>query len=84
VIELLEGLRDEVKKDGRDEAAAYDAFACNCKGETEEKSREVLKQTNTISAESADIQAKTAVKNDDLSSLNGHKVKQEGLAKETD
>merc|ERR1719408_606258 len=77
VIDLIEGMKKEVEKDGSSEAKAYDEFACFCKDTTEKKSNSVKKGTDQISKLSANIADKTQEKKDDSAELVKRKREQE-------
>jgi len=82
VISLIEGLRDEVATDGKNEAQAYEEFACFCKKTTDEKSKSVQKGEKNINKLSASIEDKTASKEEDISELAQRKKDQEKLSRE--
>jgi peptidoglycan hydrolase CwlO-like protein len=77
VITLLEGMKEEVEKDGKSEAKAYDDFACFCKTTTGEKSESVKSGADKISELSADIADKTQEKKEDSTELLQRKQQQE-------
>jgi len=80
VITLLQDLQKDVESDSKDEAAAYDKFACFCKDTTSKKVDSVNKQHDTINAMSADIADKTQSKADKTTELGERKQKQETLS----
>merc|ERR1719155_51272 len=77
VIQLIEGIRDEVAKDGTTEAAAYNDFACFCKKTTEDKSDSVKKGNNKIDRLSANIAEKTQTKIDSEDELHTREKEQQ-------
>lgn len=63
VIKLLEGLTAEVAEEGRQENAAYNAFACFCKTTTTQRSESIIAEKDQIFLLSAEIEHKTATAN---------------------
>merc|ERR1719408_1121247 len=84
VIDLIEGMKKEVEKDGSAEAKAYDEFACFCKDTTLKKSDSVKKGHDKINDLSADIADKTQERKDDITELGERKQKQEQLSQKLD
>jgi len=84
VISLIKGLKDEVEADGKNEANAYDKFACFCKDKTGANSKSVQHETKQIGVLSADIADKTQVETDDSSELADRKKNHESLNKKLD
>jgi peptidoglycan hydrolase CwlO-like protein len=80
VITLIEDMKKEVEKNGKDEASAYDEFACFCQKTTETKSDSIKKGTDSIGELSADIADKTQEKKEDSTELLERKQKQEELS----
>lgn len=62
VIDLLEGLKQQVEAEGKSEATIYDGFACFCKDQTKKKSDSIIKGKDNIDTLSATIGKKTAEK----------------------
>jgi len=60
VIKLLEDLVATVEEEAKEEAKAYDEFACFCKENTEKKSTAITDGQTTIEEESATIAENTA------------------------
>jgi len=79
VIDLIQGMKTEVETDGKDEARAYDKFACFCKDTTGRKSTSVQKGTKKIGVLSADIADKTQEQTNDKSELSTRKQDHEDL-----
>jgi hypothetical protein len=73
-------MKKEVEKNGKDEASAYDEFACFCQKTTETKSDSIKKGTDSIGELSADIADKTQEKKEDSTELLERKQKQEELS----
>lgn len=81
VISLLEDLISEGEEEGTAEATTYDEFACFCKDNTDQKSTSILDGEDNIGGLSADIQEKTALKEEKQTEIQERKVRQEELAK---
>merc|ERR1719456_2001947 len=64
VIKLLEDLLDEVEEEGKNEATAYDKFACFCKEMNTEKSDGITDGQTNIDETSATLAEKTARMNE--------------------
>merc|ERR1719359_2062343 len=79
VIELIEGLREEVATDGKTEANAYDEFACFCKDTTMAKSKSVNEGHDNIDELSANIADKTQAKVNDEAELVERKKEQQRM-----
>jgi len=62
VTTLLKGLQEKVAKEGQEEAAAYDKYACFCKEQATEKQDSIEKSKAKILALGATIKAHTATK----------------------
>jgi len=77
VINLVQNLKKEVEKEGKDEAGAYEKFACFCKDTTGRKVKSVNKQHDAIGSLSADIADKTQTKADKNTELGERKQTQE-------
>lgn len=60
VVTLLTDLKDQVEKEGRDEAKTYDTFACFCRTQTTGKSTAITSGRDAIGTHSTDIEQKTA------------------------
>jgi len=63
VTSLLEKLRAEIEQDGKDEAAAYDKFACFCKEQADNKQYAIekfIEQENALKAQIEEKEAKKA------------------------
>merc|ERR1719178_469195 len=84
VIDLIEGMKDEVASDGKSEAKAYDEYACFCKDTTLKKSTSVKDGKDKINKLSANIADKTQERKDDITELGERKVKQEQLSQKLD
>jgi DNA repair exonuclease SbcCD ATPase subunit len=84
VINLVQKLEAEVEKEGNEEGATYEKFACFCKDTSTKKSDSVIKLNDKIEVISADIADKTQSKKDDISELQKRKSDQEVLSKELD
>jgi len=84
VIDLIRNLKNEVEIEGKDEASAYDKFACFCKDTTDKKVGSIKKQHDVISDSSADIADKTQTKADKTTELGERKQKQEKLSADLD
>jgi len=56
VVELLEKLEAQVEQEGKEEAAAYDKYACFCKEQVDEKQYQVEKSIEKIEMLSAEIE----------------------------
>jgi len=80
VISLVEDLKKEVETDGKNEAAAYDEFACFCKKTTGEKSKSIQKQHDLIGEMSANIADMTQSKADKSSELLKRQKDQEAMS----
>jgi len=79
VISLIDGLRREVEQEARDEAKAYNQFACFCKSTTGKKVSSVKKESDNINRLSASIADKTQEQKEDSSELAKRKQKHEQL-----
>jgi len=77
VISLIQGMKDKVQSEGRDEARAYAKFACFCKDTTASKSTSIQRGTEKIGLRSATIADKTAEKEEDQAELADRQKKQE-------
>eukprot|EP00428_Durinskia_dybowskii_P008343 CAMPEP_0170302440 /NCGR_PEP_ID=MMETSP0116_2-20130129/51502_1 /TAXON_ID=400756 /ORGANISM="Durinskia baltica, Strain CSIRO CS-38" /LENGTH=82 /DNA_ID=CAMNT_0010554307 /DNA_START=23 /DNA_END=267 /DNA_ORIENTATION=+ len=55
VVELLENLSKKVEQEGKDEAAAYDKFACFCKEQMDDKTYQIEKSDEKIEELTAKI-----------------------------
>jgi hypothetical protein len=84
VIDLIRNLKNEVEMEGKDEASAYDKFACFCKDTTDKKVGSIKKQHDVISDSSADIADKTQTKAVKTTELGERKQKQEKLSADLD
>jgi len=84
VVELLDGLKDEVEKEGVKEAKSYDKFACFCKSKTTSKSASIKEQQDEIDSETATIEEKSAEQEEKEEELMERKEKHEKLSKELD
>jgi len=84
VVELLDGLKDEVEKEGKKEAQSYDKFACFCKEKTKSKSESIKEQQDNIDDETATIEEKSAEQDEKEEELTERKQKHEKLSKELD
>jgi len=84
VITLIQGMKDDVEKEGKAEAGTYGKFACFCKTTTTAKSTSVKDGNDKIDSLSADIADKTQSKKKDSTELAGRKQKQEGLSADLD
>jgi hypothetical protein len=82
VITLIEDIQKEVETDAKDEAAAYDKFACFCKDTTLAKSKSVKDGEQNINKLSATIEDKTASKEGAETELSERKTRQEQLKTE--
>lgn len=82
VIKLLEDLKNEVEGEGSGEAGKYNDFACFCKSTTETKASSITGGRDNINTYSADIEEKTATKQDKITELEGRKADHESLTKE--
>jgi len=74
VITLLEKLEKQTMEEGKQEAAAYDKFACFCKEQADEKLYSITKAEEKISLLTAEIKTLTGEitgLGKDISSLNG-------------
>jgi chromosome segregation ATPase len=80
VISLLEGLREQVEKDGKREATEYDKFSCFCKEQADNKQYAIEKSTAKIAELNAKIDALTAEINDLTASIKSLGVKINDLA----
>merc|ERR1719253_1363898 len=69
VIDLIQGMKDEVEADGKSEAAGYDKFACFCQSTTTKKSDSVKSGNDKIGSLSSNIADKTQSKIDKSSEL---------------
>jgi len=84
VISLIENLKQEVEKEGRDEAGAYDKFSCFCKATTNSKVSSINKQHDEINENSADIADKTQDQTNKATELVERKKKQAKLSSDLD
>jgi len=84
VINLIEGMKSGVEKDGRAEAKAYGDFACFCKKTTTKKADSVKKENDNIDAFSATIADKTQSKEEDVAEVAKRKDQQVTLSKKLD
>jgi len=80
VIKLLGDMKSELQSEGATEAGTYNTFACFCKDTTVQKSGSVTTGQDTIDAESADISADTATREEKIEEVQTRKKKQEELA----
>merc|ERR1719343_1606224 len=64
VVELLDGLLQDVKDEGVHEAQTYDDFACFCRTTTDTKSQDIKHSQDVIETKSSTIESKTATTND--------------------
>jgi len=62
VTHLLEKIQKEIEEEGKEEAAAYDKYACFCKEQADNKQYAIEKFAEQIEVLSAKIEAKTATK----------------------
>jgi len=67
VIELLEKLEAQTEEEGKQEAAAYDKYACFCKEQVDEKQYQIEKSIAKIEVLSAEIDKLTS----EISTLDG-------------
>jgi len=84
VVELLNGLKTEVEKEGVTEAKSYDRFACFCKQKTKKKSESIKEQQDAIDEQTATIEEKSAEQEEKEDELTERKQKHETLSKELD
>jgi len=84
VITLIQGMKDDVEKEGKAEAGTYGKFACFCKTTTMAKSTSVKDGNDKIDSLSADIADKTQSKKKDSTELSQRKQKQESLSADLD
>jgi len=82
VVELLTGLKSDVEAEGQAEAAVYDKFSCWCKDTTMSKSDAILGGRDNIEQLSAEIQEKTAQKEESEAELKDRQAKAEEMAAE--
>lgn len=82
VVTLLEDLKAEVTKDGTDEAAVYEKFACWCKDTTATKSQSIITGTDSIEQLSTEIESKTAEKEIKETEVQKWKAEKEATTKE--
>jgi len=82
VINLLEGMKTEVEKEGKAEAITYEKFSCFCKDTTSTKSTSVTEGQDTIDKTSASIAENTALKESSETSVQALKAKKEALSKD--
>jgi len=82
VISLVEDLKTEVETDGKNEAKAYEEFACFCKTQSGAKSNAIITNNDNINGQSATIADKTQTKKNKIEELTERKAKQEKLAAE--
>jgi septal ring factor EnvC (AmiA/AmiB activator) len=79
VTKLLERLQKEIEVEGKEEAAAYDKFACFCKEQADNKQYAIEKFTKHEAMLNAKIDDKTARKATLDSEIAEHKTDIEGL-----
>jgi len=79
VITLIEDLIDDCKAESEAAATQYDEFACFCKDTTDEKSDSVISGEDNINQLSADLQEKTAEKEDKLEEVQRRKKEDETM-----
>jgi len=60
VVKLLEKLQKQTQEEGKQEAKAYDKFACFCKEQADEKLYSITKKTEKIALLTAEIKSLTA------------------------
>lgn len=60
VVKLLEKLQKQTQEEGKQEAKAYDKFACFCKEQADEKLYSITKKTEKIALLTAEIKLLTA------------------------
>merc|ERR1719272_2192057 len=77
-------MKDEVEKEGREEAATYDKFACFCKDNSAKRSNSVNMLNDKINDMSAEIALKTNNKKDAADELSKRTGDQEQLSKDLD
>jgi len=82
VITLLTDLKTQVEDEGKEEATAYETFACFCKDTTKEKSESIKTGQDTINELSANIESNTADQTEKQADLTKRKAKQNELAGE--
>merc|ERR550514_1402790 len=73
VVNLLEKLQKQTMEEGKQEAAAYDKFACFCKEQADEKLYSITKANEKISLLTAEIKTLTGEitgLNKEISTLN--------------
>jgi len=80
VIQLLDDLKTEVETEGTNEAATYDEFACFCKNMTGTKSTSITTGKDSIDSLSADIEQKTALKENKATELRERQAEHETLS----
>lgn len=72
VISLLTGLQEQLEEEGKEEAAAYDKFACYCKEQMGDKFHDIEKSKKKISkltSEANELEAEIAELNAQISEL---------------
>merc|ERR1719384_2870594 len=79
VLDLLDGLKTEVEDEGAAEAKEYDKFACYCKNTNSAKSTAINGGKLTIDTKSAEIEDKTATKEEKEAELARRKQKHEDM-----
>jgi len=84
VVSLITDMKNEVAKEGKEEAATYDTFACFCRDKTAKKSKSVQRLNKNIGLAAADIADKTQTKRDDMSETDERKDEHEKMSKELD
>jgi len=65
VIHMVEELQAKVSEEGKAEAATYDVFACFCKSKTDEKTKAISEEEQTLSDLQSEIK-KLSAKRDQL------------------
>jgi DNA repair exonuclease SbcCD ATPase subunit len=65
VINMVEELQAKVSEEGKAEATTYDAFACFCKSKTDEKTKAISEEEQTVSDLASEIK-KLSAKRDQL------------------
>jgi len=79
VISLLEDLKADVESEAKDEAEAYDKFACFCKDNTKDKGEAIKEGQTTIDDQTAIIEEKTAKMEKKTTELAEYRKKAEEL-----
>jgi len=82
VIDLLASLKADVEAEGKSEAEAYDKFSCWCRDATKSKSDSIISGRDNIQELSAEIQEKTAQKEESEAELKDRQAKAEQMAAE--